>query len=54
MFHEQALLLVVEPKDFAEANNDDDWIKACMNEYWIKLRRTKIGNLSQDLKTSIL
>ena len=33
MFNEQALLLVVEPKNIVEANkdDDDDWIKA-MNE----------------------
>ena len=30
-FNEQALLSVVEPKNFAESSKDDDWIKS-MNE----------------------
>ena len=31
LFNEQALLSVVEPKNFAESSKDDDWIKS-MNE----------------------
>ena len=44
LFNEKTLLSVVEPKNFAEANKDGDWIKA-MNEELDQIEKNQTWEL---------
>ena len=50
---EQALLSIVEPKNFTKARKSDEWVKY-MNEELDQIEKMRPGKLSQDLKIRTL
>ena len=53
LFNEQALLSVVEPKNFAKPSKDDDWIKA-MNQELDQIEKNQTWELFPRPKRNII